>query len=375
MPETPDIVFAATTPWDGTPLTERHLAAGLAADRRVLYVEPPVSVGRPGWRAAGRTRVVRDGVRVLTPLSLPWRDRPAGWRFSRPLVAGQIRRAAAEAGMHRPLLVEFALHRDLAGRLGERATIAYLKDAGAAAGPLIGVPSSYLQACEDRALARAALVVTPSAELAAEARDRTAADILELAPGCDRQAPALPDTAVAALLGPRIGLVGTLNGRIDWPLLDALAHARPEWSLVLAGPRSRLTDPVALGVLARPNVHELGPVAHADLPRVLAAFDAAIVPYRTADPFNVRSTPLKTLEFLAAGLAVVATPIPAHRRMAPAIRLADDAPQFAVALAQELDGDDRERRAARRRLAGANDWAQRCTVLDGALRRVWAAAA
>ena len=67
MPEAPDLIFMATTPWDGTPLTERHLAAGLASSRRVLYVEPPVSVGRAGWRAAGGTRRVPQGLDVLTP--------------------------------------------------------------------------------------------------------------------------------------------------------------------------------------------------------------------------------------------------------------------------------------------------------------------
>ena len=324
----------------------------------------------------GGTRRVPQGLDVLTPRSLPRRDRAGGWRWSRPMVARQIRRAARRAGMRSPLLVEFALHRDVAGRVGERASIAYLKDAGAAAGPLVGLPAAHLQACEDRALARAALVVTPSPELAAETRGRTDADVLELPPGCDaRRPPALPDASALAIPGPRIGLVGTLNARVDWELVDGLAALRPDWSLLLAGPRSRLEDPAALRALARENVHELGARPAAEVPALLAALDAAIVPYRVDDAFNVRSTPLKTLEFLAAGLPVVATPIPAHRRLAPAVRLAGDVPTTAMALADELARDDAARRAARRAFAADNDWSRRCDVLGGALRRTWTAAA
>lgn len=376
MPETPDVIFLATTPWDGTPLTERHLAAGLAPSRRVLYVEPPRSVGRPGWRAAGRTRRVAQGVDVLTPRSLPWRDRAGGWRWSRRLVARQIRRAARDAGMRSPMLVEFALHRDVPGLVGERASVAYLKDAGAAAGALIGLPAARLQACEDRALARASLVVTPSPELAAETHGRTDAEILVLPPGCDtRRPPGTPDAVVTAIPGPRIGMVGTLNARIDWELVDGLAALRPDWSFLLAGPQSRLEDPVAERALARDNVHALGAWPADDVPALLAALDAAIVPYRVDDAFNVRSTPLKTLEFLAAGLPVVATPIPAHRRLTPAVRLAGDVPTFTAALADELAGDDRARRTGRRAFAAEHDWSRRCLVLDGALRRAWAGAA
>lgn len=371
MPEVPDLIFLATTPWDGTPLTERHLAARLASSRRVLYVEPPVSAGRSGWGAAGgRVRRAAEGAVVLTPRSLPCRDRAWGWRLSRRIVARQIRRAADRLGMDRPLLVEFALHRDVAGLVGERATVAYLKDAGAAAGALIGVPASRLQACEDRALARAALVVTPSPELAVEARARTRAEVLVLPPGCDAARPLAirPDPRALPIPGPRIGMVGTLNARIDWRLVSGLARLRPGWSILLAGPRSRLDADDALRALELPNVHELGPMSPAEVPALLAALDAAIVPYRTADPFNSRSTPLKTLEFIAASLPVVATPIPAHGRLAP-VRLATDAPTFAAALEDELAGDSPARRAARRVFAADNDWSRRCALLDGALRR------
>lgn len=371
----PDVIFLATTPWDGAPLTERHLAAGLAPSRRVLYVEPPVGPGATGWRAAGRARRVHAGVDVLTPRALPCPDRSAGWPWSRHTVARQIRRARDRAGMRSPLLVDFALRFDVAGLVGERATVAYLKDGCATAAARMGVPAARLRSSADRALARAALVVTPSRELAAEAVGRTGGEILELPPGCDAlRPPGAPDPAILAVPGPRIGLVGALDARIDWDLVGGVAGLRPDWSFVLVGPRPQRSDAAAERALAHANVHELGRRAAHDVPSVLSALDAAIVPFRVDDAAAVRSTPLRTLEFLAAGLPVVATPIPAHRRLAPSVRLAGDVATTALALTDELARDDRDRRAARRRFAAANDWSHRCEVLDVALRDVWTGA-
>src|SRR5205807_3988698 len=40
----------------------------------------------------------------------------------------------------------------------------------------------------------------------------------------------------AALPAPRLGFFGVIDERLDVPLLDAVARARPDWQLVLVGP-------------------------------------------------------------------------------------------------------------------------------------------
>ncbi|HEY3607544.1 MAG TPA: glycosyltransferase, partial [Pseudonocardiaceae bacterium] len=64
-----------------------------------------------------------------------------------------------------------------------------------------------------------------------------------------------------------------------------------------------------------PNVHHVGAVPFADLPRWLARMDVGLTPY-TDSAFNRASFPLKTLEYLAAGRPVVGSDLPATRGLA-----------------------------------------------------------
>jgi teichuronic acid biosynthesis glycosyltransferase TuaH len=67
-------------------------------------------------------------------------------------------------------------------------------------------------------------------------------------------------------------------------------------------------------LLARPNVHHVGAVPFEELPRWFARMDVGLTPY-TDSAFNRASFPLKTLEYLAAGRAVVSTDLPASARL------------------------------------------------------------
>jgi len=65
-------------------------------------------------------------------------------------------------------------------------------------------------------------------------------------------------------------------------------------------------------LVSRSRVHYTGPVPAEAVPSYLAAIDIGITPYRDT-PFNRASFPLKTLEYLGAGVPVVSTDIPAAR--------------------------------------------------------------
>ena len=351
-------VFAATTPWTARPLTEHHLALALArAGHRVLFVEPPAAVGRPGAATAARRPLRRDrGVDVLSPVCLPWRDRSAGWPVSRPLVAGQVRRAVRRCGLPTPVLVTFATHRDLGGRVGERGRIAYLKDAAGPAAALIGLPAERLERTTRDVVAGAQLVVTPSPMLAAEVARTSDAPVLELPPGCDpASGTAPPHPALAVLPHPRLGVVGTLNDRIDWALLEHLADRWPGASLVLVGPRSRTGCDALDRLVSRANVTEVPPVPHHELPGVLAGLDAGLVPY-TRSAFNLRSTPLKAVEYLAAGLPVVSTDLPAMAALDPRPEIAGDQDAFVAATRAVVAQDTSDLRRSRRVAARSHTW-------------------
>ncbi len=130
---------------------------------------------------------------------------------------------------------------------------------------------------------------------------------------------------------PKIGFYGVIDERIDLALIDALAAARPDWSLVMIGPVVKI-DPANLP--RRSNIHWLGSRDYADLPAYLTGWDVAMMPFAINEATRYIS-PTKTPEYLAGGLPVVSTPIVdvvRHYGDMEAVGIAQDAPAFVAAI-------------------------------------------
>jgi glycosyltransferase involved in cell wall biosynthesis len=151
--------------------------------------------------------------------------------------------------------------------------------------------------------------------------------------------------------------VGNLNDRIDWELLADVARARPDWQLTLVGPvyhASATTEDAIRRLREIPNVHLLGAVEREGLPNAVAALDVGLIPYRMTTA-NRRINPLKLYQYLAAGVPVVATPIPAVVEVDGAAMVAQSTTAFVAAIDAALRIDAAGREALRRR-ARAFDW-------------------
>jgi hypothetical protein len=137
----------------------------------------------------------------------------------------------------------------------------------------------------------------------------------------------LPETTVPeecrALRGPVIGFFGLVADWVDLSVFRYLATERPEWSLVLVGEIQ--TDVSSLREL--PNIHLLGRRNYQNLPAYSKAFDVAILPFVVND-LTLAANPLKMREYLAAGLPVVATPLPEVRRFRHLLRMAATPQEF-----------------------------------------------
>lgn len=114
-----------------------------------------------------------------------------------------------------------------------------------------------------------------------------------------------PHADLAALTGPKIGFYGVIDERIDLKLLDEVAAARPQCSLVMVGPLAKLRPE---DLPRRPNLHFLGQRSYGELPGHLAGWDVAMMPFAINEATRFIS-PTKTPEYLAAGKPVVSTPI------------------------------------------------------------------
>jgi glycosyltransferase involved in cell wall biosynthesis len=183
----------------------------------------------------------------------------------------------------------------------------------------------------------------------------------------DRPAP--PPADIAHLPRPLLGFVGTLEDRIDWHLLEYLARAFPEGSIVLIG-----REPAACPgqawyrdfqrVVALPNVHRLGWKPQAELADYNATFDVCLIPYRTDHPFNRVACPTKVMDYMATSRPVVTTPLPECRLYQHLFEIADTPAAFAAAVRKVVEqGSDDGRAPLRWQTARATTWEQTAAVL------------
>ena len=114
-----------------------------------------------------------------------------------------------------------------------------------------------------------------------------------------------------------------------------------------------------------PNIHLLGARPYLELPEVLRGADVALVPYAIND--LTRSVfPMKVYEYLAAGLPVVTTPLPALAETAGVV-VAADAPATVAAVERALAEDGAATRRARSAAVRENSWDTRLEEIDAYL--------
>ena len=177
------------------------------------------------------------------------------------------------------------------------------------------------------------------------------------------QSDAAPPPDIARLSKPVIGFFGAINERVDPEVLDTLAREMPGASIALIGPVYRRFP--ALG--DRPNVHFLGLKPYADLPRYLAAFDCAIIPYRLTEGIEFVQ-PVKALEYLAGGKPVVSTNIPDVAELyRDTVRIGKDPADFSAKV-REAIAEGPARAAEYRLAASGRGWEDMAREFMGLLR-------
>jgi glycosyltransferase involved in cell wall biosynthesis len=377
-----DIVCIGSADWQTElPVNQHHLMGRLARDNRVLFVEslglrrPQIAsrdLGRIWRRLLTGLRGVRevDGVDVLSPLVLPFHGHGSVRPLNRFLLRFQVRRSARRLGMKTPILWAYVPQAEaLIEPLRPSLVVYHCVDDVAAQK---GVDAEGFRQAERRFAARADLVLASAPALAE--RMRTLSDHVLYAPNVadtDLFATALEgiavDPAVAALPAPRLVFQGAIVAtKLDLAFLGGLAALRPGWSLALIGPRGAGDPGGDLAPLeAAPNIHLLGVRRPAELPAVLAGADVGLIPYAIND--LTRSVfPMKVYEYLAAGLPVIATALPALDGVED-VDLVDDAAAAAEVIEAELGRDDVALRRARSERARGHSWEARIAEIEAAL--------
>jgi teichuronic acid biosynthesis glycosyltransferase TuaH len=318
------IVLCAANSYDGFRMADWHVAEHLSKLAPVLYVDPPLSALASRRRPAAppalperSLRVLRPGLARLTPTVQPFPARRGAVTLTSAIARGYLRRAVARLGARVAVLISGWPQYPVFSSCGEQAWVYWAKDDFVGGAALLGLNAGLLDARERKVAAAADLVVAANPVVADTWRSRGLDPVL-VPFGVDvaayRDVEHVPRPDDVALPAPIAGFVGRINDRTDLGLLEAVA-ARGR-SLLLVGPKDPAFEPARFAaLLRRVNVRWVGPKPSWALPGYLRLIDVGLVPYRDSE-FNRGSCPLKTLEYLAAGRAVVATDLPAIRWLA-----------------------------------------------------------
>jgi glycosyltransferase involved in cell wall biosynthesis len=377
-----DIVCVGFADWDTELWTnQHHLMSRLARDNRVLFIE---SLGLRAPQVAGRdlARIWRrlrrglararpvDGLHVLSPLVIPLHRYRLVRALNARLLPALVRRACRELGLQHPILWGYVPQAEVLIEALEPSLIVYHCVDDIAAQERIDTAS--FRAAEERFAARADLVLASAPALAERLRGISehvleAPNVADTGLFAGALSPGPLDPGMAALPAPRIVFTGAIVSiKLDMGMLAELARLRPQWSFALVGPvgpGDPHTDVSPLS--AEPNIHLLGARSYRQLPEVLRAADAGLIPY-ARNELTESIFPMKVYEYLAAGLPVVATPLPALAGVADVAR-AGDAAGIAALLDEALAQDSDERRAARSQRAATHSWEARLAEIAAAV--------
>lgn len=386
-----DIICLSITPWETTlPSSGHYLMREFARHNRVLWVDHPLTF-KDCWtfrrdpstqdrlkRTFGQLPALRrfpDEQRelwVLTPPpifpnGLPTSLYEVALNLSARLVGRAVREASWQLEMKRPIFwvsFDVPLGTRLAGKLGERMVVYHCFDEIAG--------ESYIarhgMRLEPELMQKSDVVFTTSLELQRAKREvhphchfvPNGVDFDHYSQACN-PATELPSD-LSGIRGPLVGYLGNFESRVDFDLLEGIAAARPDWSLVLIGPSKGMYTERLRRLQTYANVHVLGSRSASLAPSYLKAFDVALIPF--VHSAQTRAIyPLKLNEYLAAGRPVVMTPFAPLPEFEATCWVADGVYDFVTSIEQALAARTPEHVAARMEVARHNDWQHRAQAM------------
>lgn len=375
-------VLALTNDWWHHPWMPQHyILDRLAARHRVLFVETPLEVRGWGRQVAARRghpaglRQIRDG--LLTWMPPFWL--PVNYRYPRlehvvslgRLVA--LKRTLRRLRFRNPIAfaVRPEYHRWV-GRLGEGLICYYVMDDYE--GLVTGAEAKRrVRAEEEQMLAKADLVFVHARSLISVRGLGSRAQWLPNGVDFDafdhfRRSGSPEPADIGPIPRPRTGYVGRINQKVDFGLLEHIARARPQWSIVLVGPvllAGRPEQAEWRRLTALPNVYALGRKDRSELPAYMSALDVGLMCYQVRD-WVVHGYPLKMHEYFASGVPVVSSDLMAVREFKGLLSCATAPDEWLSAIEAGLE-EGRARAAERIAVARANSWEARVATIERAI--------
>jgi hypothetical protein len=336
----------------------------------VLWVNS-IALRRPSANVSDAGRIMRkiksffrgldkenDNLHIFTPLVLPLPSSAFARRLNAWLLRLYLKYYMHKLGMKDVQLWTFMPTMvELVGKLGEKKLIYYCVDEWS---EFSFIDKSAIRDMERRLIQQSDLVLTTAEKLYHDKKQYNQnTHLIRHGVDFDHFAKALePDLEqpedVRDLPHPRIGFYGLIHEWIDLRLVEKMAKAHPEWSIILIGKLS--TD----GSFLRPlkNVHLLGQKPYSSLDAYTKSFDVGMIPF-VVNELTLNVNPIKLREYLAAGLPVVSTHLPEIEPYSGVVHLADSAEEFIQGVEQALNEKDPEWIKKRQDAVAGETWQAR----------------
>jgi len=286
--------------WDFVYQRPQHLLSRLAEHYHIVFFEEPEFHDGPATLKTTTPLPNLTVCRPLTPI-----DKPGFHDDQLPVLRQMVKQLADEyddplvwfyTPMALPLLEELQPRHVIYDCMDE---LSAFKN-----------PPAHLLEREDALLKRADIVFTGGPSLYQAKKHRnpnvhcfpSSVDISHFRQALDRNI-ALPSQQ--ELGKPRLGFYGVIDERFDPEIVQQMADAHPEWQIVLVGPVVKI-DPKTLP--QRANISYMGQQSYTELPQFLAAWDVCLMPFAMNESTKFIS-PTKSLEYMAAELPIVSTPV------------------------------------------------------------------
>lgn len=163
-----------------------------------------------------------------------------------------------------------------------------------------------------------------------------------------------------------IGYYGAIAEWFDENLVDALANAFPEYTILLIG---NDTAEIQKKLKSHQNIIFTGEVAYEKLPYYLYAFDVCIIPFKVI-PLTLATNPVKAYEYLSAGKPVVSVNLPELHEFSNLIKLADNYQEFIQQIKDALDEDSPQKMIERKNFASQQTWMSRASDIQKSLSNI-----
>lgn len=221
-----------------------------------------------------------------------------------------------------------------------------------------------------RAVASADLVLAASDKLYLQAREINPHTVL-LPNGCDydhfkrvRMEQLAKPHDLPELKAAVIGYIGAVASWCDLELLDRLALAFPDCSLLIIGPLYNVHN-----IPLRSNIHWLGYKDYDELIYYASCFNVGIIPFKTS-AMTQAVNPIKMWEYMAMGIPVVTTALPEAGKCGDIVYYSTGWEDFINHVRQALKNENWKRCEQRMVIARKNSWMARARQMLKAIEEM-----